>query len=91
MTFEDLLSVIDASRKFGEYSALHLKYKFQKKKYIDTIIALMKRHPGIEEKIYIFDANIETAQYIKSQFPAVKIFPSVAHPYDIKRYNECVG
>jgi glycerophosphoryl diester phosphodiesterase len=91
MTFEELISAIDQTRKPGEYSALHLKYKFQKKEYVNAIIALMKKHPGIEEKIYIFDASIETAEYIKWQFPEVKIFPSVAHAYDIKRYNECVG
>ncbi len=91
MTFDDLLNTIDARRQIGEYSALHLKYKFQQKKYIDSIIYSMKRHPSIEEKIYIFDASIETAEYIKSLIPAIKIFPSVAHPYDIKRYNECVG
>lgn len=51
----------------------------------------MKKYPGIEEKIYIFDASIETAKHIKGQFSEVKIFPSVAHPYDIERYNQAVG
>ena len=91
LTFDDLLLLIDTNRSEWEYSALHLKSKFQNQQQIDSILWSIKKHPWIEKKLFLFDIKLETARYIKSVFPELELFPSVAHAYDIKRYNECTG
>ncbi len=87
--FEELISCIDKLRKSWEYSALHLKSKYQEEKYIDAMLRILENFPWIEEKIFIFDTKIETAKYIKSKNGKIKLFPSVAHEHDITRYNSC--
>ena len=71
-----------------EYSALHLKAKFQESKYIDIMLNILKKFKNIENKIFIFDIKIETAKYIKLKNNNIKLFPSIAHEYDILRYNQ---
>lgn len=87
ITFEELIKNISEYRKFWEYSALHLKSKFQEQKYIDIILNILQKYDNIENKIFIFDTKIETAKYIKSKNKYIKLFPSISHTYDIKRYN----
>lgn len=88
---EDLLIHINSQNKPWEFSALHLKSKFQKREYIDIMIEIMKTIPEIVQKIFIFDITIEIAHYIKSIFPELQLFPSVAHPYDMERFNSHTG
>ncbi len=85
--FEELIKNISSFRNIWEYSALHLKAKFQEKKYINIMLDVLKKYKNIENKIFIFDLKIETAKYIKSINTNIKLFPSVAHEYDIIRYN----
>jgi len=89
IAFEELIKNINYYRKAWEYSALHLKSKFQEKKYIDIILKVFNKFENIESKIFIFDIKINTAQYIKFKNNKIKLLPSVSHKYDIKRYNSC--
>lgn len=89
ISFEELIKNISEYRKDWEYSALHLKAKFQEKKYIDIMVNLLEKYENIENKIFIFDIKIETAKYVKSKNNKIKLFPSISHNYDIERYNSC--
>lgn len=89
ISFEELIKKISNYRNNWEYSALHLKSKFQEQKYIDIMINILNKFENIENKIFIFDIKIEIAQYIKSKYNKIKLFPSIAHEYDIERYNNC--
>lgn len=86
---DDLLDSIEKSK--APISALHLKGKFQTdNKYLDILIACLNRHSSLLDRLIIFDVTVNTAKYLKSHLPALNLAPSVAHCYDIKRYNDCV-
>lgn len=74
----------------AELNALHLKGKFQDAPYLDILVTHLKKRKDIISKLIIFDIKPETARYLKSKIPNLKLAPSVAHPFDIKRYNQCV-
>lgn len=69
--------------------AIHLKHSFQTRARLDT---LLENLHGIDYKKYIiFDTTIETAKYLKERNSKLNLAPSVAHPFDIERYNYAVG
>ena len=70
--------------------AMHLKGSYQSKEKIDLLLDEIKKIPEIIPKILIFDLKPEYAKYIKSKIPELKLAPSIAHEYDIKRYNNIV-
>lgn len=72
-------------------SALHLKGKYQDKKYLDILLKYLGDCKNVLKKMLIFDVKLETAMYLKKRMPELMLAPSVAHPYDIKRYNEAVA
>ena len=74
----------------AEINALHLKGKFQTKGYLDILLVVLKKHPLVVKKIFIFDVKIETAKYLKEKMTEIKLAPSVAHNYDIARYKKAV-
>lgn len=85
----DIFSLI---RKYKiKDNALHLKGKFQEKKYLNLLIKEINKNLDLLNYFFIFDVTIETAKYLKSQIPAVKLAPSVAHKYDVERYGKYVG
>lgn len=88
-TFDEVLSLIQ-NNKSGK-NALHLKGKYQEKAYLDILIDYLKKYPLAAEKILIFDMKPETAKYLKYNLPNIQLAPSVAHDFDIKRYNSCVS
>ena len=51
----------------------------------------LEKHKGIFDKFFIFDIKADTARTLKKKFPTLRLAPSVAHPYDIARYNGVVG
>ena len=73
-----------------EVNALHLKGGFQEKKYLDILLKSLKQNKNVLRKIIIFDVKTDTAKYLKSNLPQIILAPSVAHPYDIERYNVAV-
>ncbi len=88
-TFANLLNLIETKQVNGMISAFHLKNTAQDQATLDIVLDHLKNtDPG---KYILFDVKIETAKYLKSKNPKLMLAPSVAHPYDIKRYNEVVG
>jgi len=86
-----LAEILDLIAKSNvRISSIHLKGINQTKEKIDfTIKEIEKRN--IFDKIIIFDLKPEWARYIKNKASHIKLAPSVAHPFDIKRYNRFVG
>ncbi len=88
-TFANLLRLVEKKQAAGLVSAIHLKHGSQEKQYLDAILDHLKNADA--GKFIIFDVKLETARYLKEKNPRLKLAPSVAHPYDIKRYNSAVG
>lgn len=88
-TFDYLLDLLEEKQSPGSVSAIHLKIGSQGKSDLDIILSYLEdRDPS---KFYIFDTTVATAKYLKERNPMLRIAPSVALPYDIKRYNSMVG
>lgn len=89
ITFAHLLELIETIGHKGIVCAIHLKHVVQEPIFLDSIVEYLK---DIDPNTFIlFDISIATAKYLKSKNPALQLAPSVAHPYDIKRYNGVVG
>jgi len=84
-TFKEVLSLI--SKNSVSLNALHLKGIFQNKEKIVLLIKEINKFPEVVDKILFFDIKPEFAEYIKSQNQNFKLAASVAHEFDIKRYN----
>lgn len=87
---DELLSIIN-SASVKNISALHLKGKFQEKKYLDILLSYFADNKKAFKNLFVFDVKIETAKYLKDKMPELNLAPSVAHAYDIKRYNEAAS
>lgn len=83
----ELLNLISISS--SGLSALHLKYFYQKPDYLDRLLVELEKIDL--ERLVIFDVTIETAKYLKEKNPKLNLAPSVAHEYDIERFNKVVG
>lgn len=88
-TLTDILSLITRFGSPDVIHALHLKSPMQIPAVVDTVLKIIK-HSGIKN-IFLFDIKKETACLIKNLAPSIQIAPSVAHPYDIARFNKVVG
>jgi hypothetical protein len=88
-TFDHLLRLIHQMQAPGAVSAMHFKIGSQGKEDLDIILSYLES--ADPSKFYIFDTTIDTAKYLKGKNPSLLIAPSVAHPYDIERYNGAVG
>ncbi len=88
-TFNELMGLIESSK--SDLHFLHLKSKFQEKKYLDIIIKKLTKYSFAVSKLIIFDIKIDTAMYLKEQIINIQLAPSIAHDNDIKRYNNVVG
>jgi len=84
----EILRLIKKSK--SELNAMHLKGIYQSKENIDLVISALKEY-DVVDKVLIFDIKPEFARYIKSINKKIKLAPSIAHPYDIERYNEVVN
>ena len=89
ISFNKLLHIIKENKANRSINAVHIKHAWQKKEYIDRILAELKQ--ADLKRFIFFDLKIETARYIKIKNPALRLAPSVAHPYDILRYNAISG
>ncbi len=86
--FCTLEEVFDLLEKYPKrISAMHLKGDFQTKKHLDTLIKEIKKNTSLLSNFIIFDLKISTAKYLKNVFRGISLAPSVAHEYDIKRFN----
>jgi hypothetical protein len=83
---EELIAVIMASR--APLSALHFKGDYQTDEYLEI---LMQKLGGFDPRRFIvFDLKISTAQKLKAKNNLWQLAASVAHSYDIERYNQAV-
>jgi glycerophosphoryl diester phosphodiesterase len=88
-TFDEVMNLIRHSG--STINALHLKARFQTPETLGKITDALKKHEDILERIIVFDVKEETARKLKEVYPDLRLAPSVAHPYDIARYNDSVG
>ena len=88
-TFSDVMRLIRTSQ--STMNALHLKSRLQSQEMIKLMIDELYRYQDVFNKLLIFDAKKETIKILKNKYPTIRIAPSIAHPYDIKRYNKFVG
>lgn len=72
-------------------NALHLKGKYQSPEYLEALLLAIKNFPDIKDKIFIFDLKPDAAEFIKINMSDLKTGASLAHPYDIERFNQFVG
>ncbi len=87
-SFEEMVELI---RERNSYTnAIHLKGKYQSEAYLDILILKLMENKNIHKKLIIFDVLPKTAEILKLNFPNLRLAPSVAHSYDIKRYNSAV-
>ena len=87
-TFDELMELIKESE--APIHALHLKGIFQEQPYVDTLISHLAKYPDLMERFVIFDVKPDIARFMKSKNENLTLAPSVAHPYDIERYNSAV-
>lgn len=88
-SLDTLLRLIDEKQVYDAISAIHLKYHCQSKKYLNIIISCLEQ--ASVEKFIIFDITVKTAKYLKEKNNKLNLAPSVAHPFDISRYNTATG
>lgn len=88
-TLEELLELI--SKYPSSHNTLHLKERHQSQNDVDELIRLLKRFPKAVEKLFIADLRVEIAKYIMAKLPEVGLAASVAHHFDIARFNAAVG
>jgi len=84
LSLRDVLELIKNSK---EISALHIKGKFQTKENLDNLLKILDNFQEILDRLIIFDLKINSAKYLKEKDPRLILAASVAHKYDIKRYN----
>lgn len=91
LSLEELVELINRFTSFPDrtYHALHLKHYNQTKEEIDIILNTLAS--SLDIPLLIFDAKPDTARYIRSKKLNLVLGASVAHPFDIKRYNNLVG
>lgn len=88
-TFDEVMDLI--RNRDSTTSALHLKARFQTPEVLEKIIRALSKHSDIFNRFIVFDVKPKTAKRLKKEFPKLRLFPPVAHPYDISRYNNLVG
>lgn len=89
LTLEELCELLILHTQPGVWSALHLKHEHQNEDDV-ALIANTLKEVGLK-KCIIFDTTPAVAQQIHQSIPQVPLFASVAHPFDIARYNDAVG
>lgn len=69
--------------------AMHLKSPWQEPKYLDLFLGKISKLD--RSKFLVFDLKPEAAKYLRERDADIQLAASVAHPYDIERYNDAVG
>jgi len=88
-TLHDVLELIET--RDASISAMHLKGIFQEGAGdIDLLLTHLKEHPDVVSRMMIFDVKPEHARYMLQKNSDLILAPSVAHEYDIRRYNGAV-
>lgn len=90
-SFCDIDEMLDLVLEYKKFSALHLKGKFQTKKYIDIIISFLRKRNNIFDYLVVFDLKPLAATYLKKKIPQLSLAASCSHSHDIKRFGGIVG
>lgn len=85
---DEIMSLIEGNKT--SINALHLRGDFQEKSYLDILISYLAKRKEVKDKMIIFDVKVKTAKYLRERAPELILAPSVAHKYDIERYNSYV-
>lgn len=89
LTLAELVGMIrNSAKNTTSLHALHLKYRNQEPEVLEILIPFLKKLP---DNCIVFDVMPETAQTLKDTIPHLQLAASVAHQYDIARYNSAVG
>ena len=88
-TLHEVLELIRKSS--APIHAMHLKGKYQTLQNLNALTEHLEKFIDILNKIIVFDLKLDAARFLKSSFPQIHLAPSVAHEYDIERYNSVVG
>lgn len=89
VSFSELLAMIQSKHPNRSIHAVHVKSRWQEKMYLDWI--LKELETADLERLILFDLKPEAAHYLKEKNTELSLAPSVAHPYDIERFNVAVG
>jgi glycerophosphoryl diester phosphodiesterase len=89
ISLNKLLDLITEKQSPYVISAMHVKHNLQNKESLAIILQHLQKHDL--EKFILFDVTVESAHYLKEQNKSLLLAPSLAHPFDIQRYNDCVG
>jgi glycerophosphoryl diester phosphodiesterase len=89
ISFDKLLELIDDKQFPKAISAIHIKSENQSSSKLDIILSYLEK--TTPDKFIIFDVTLSTAKYLKENNPGLNLAPSVAHSFDIERYNSTVG
>lgn len=71
--------------------AIHYKGVYQNIENTKILIKNLKKKQNLLKKILIFDLKITTGKKIKREIPKINLALSIAHSYDIKRFNKFVS
>jgi hypothetical protein len=89
-TLDQVLQIISEHGSASAPSAMHLKGERQSAPMLSSLVEVLRRHPEAIDKLFVFDVTKPTAVALKKAIPQLALAPSVAHAYDIHRYNTCV-
>ena len=89
-TLDEVLHLIAEHGSESAPSAMHLKGERQGAAPLDSLVAVLNRHPAAIPKLFVFDVTQSTAAKLKEAVPALALAPSVSHAHDVQRYNACV-
>lgn len=89
-TLDHVLDLIESHT--AGISAMHLKGPFQDSRTsIDLLLAHIAKHPGVVNRMMIFDVRPGEVRYIHEKMPELILAPSISHEADIQRYNGAVS
>jgi len=86
----ELLSIVREGG-FSSLKALHLKGQQQEVKKLEVLADVLQEFQDLHEQILVFDLKIDAAAHLRRDLPCIHLAPSVAHPFDIARFNACVS
>lgn len=87
--FADLAPLLLKSK--ANHHAFHIKAPHQTPENLRLIADSIAAFPQLEETFLLFDVSVDSAKLLHQLNPRLKLAPSVAHSYDIERYNSAVG
>lgn len=67
--------------------ALHFKGTYQNEKNAHTLWQQLSVFNELFNNLIVFDLTLETARFLKKHCPSLPLAASVAHPFDIARYQ----